>query len=402
MIIRDFKTQYQTIKPISNDFIDLMQKTFGLYSNLCSEFFANLAEQVQSGGLDLFLNDYIRKKLFNPEICLSLEGNKKRFLAESIKIEEFIKESDFNFDFLIDLEALKRGADQIYELFQKHWELYKYQDKVDKQSLINFILDIDNIAIGWDSYLEKYLTIGKLLEMTEADSGKKNYTTIEAKYHMPETENFSLDELNTLLQFFQQLYAFVVKIVGPLEKKDKKTLEITSLEVVNPVSCSLLIPDKYADSMKQLLRYLSIDVIKRETLFKYAMEVMRIQNDQKAPKASVTTFHKKLSKLLDSLKVDGYLSVDSNEDEDSVQILKDLCREMERLKVKYDSLLVSSATVLARSRIRNPGKKEEILNDEVKKTESVKKQETSKSEKKELEKKDLDLEKKEHIAFLTC
>jgi len=270
--IRELQSRFKSTIPISDGFFRLMQVTFGFYSDLCNDFFANLGRHVEANTLGAFLQNEIRPRLFDLEYCKTIEATKKQFLAENIKLEQFIEQNAFKEDFINDLSALKKVSDAIYELLQTHWEFFKYEKSVaNNEVMIAFLLEIDRVGIRWDSYLDKYLAISSLLKMAEGKVEREGYTPLMVQYHLPKNTRFPIEMSGSLILFLQTAYEFVIKVANP--EAETNELEVAALEVGNPVNCLLMVPNAYMASYQKFLGYCSVDVLKRETLLTYVMEV---------------------------------------------------------------------------------------------------------------------------------
>jgi len=338
--------------PISDGFFNLMDQTFGFYTSLCNDFLAGFGDHVEENTVGDFLQEEIRPRLFDPEYCKSIEKTKKQFLAENIKLEQYLAESNFTQDFLNDLSALKKVSDAIYELLQTHWEFYKYEKSVaSNEILVAFIMEIDRVGIRWDSYLEKYLASSAILKEAGGEFQKDGFTNLLVQYHFPEGVSFTIDMCTNFINFLNAAYDFVIKIHDDQEKIME--LEISAIEAINPVSCILAVPNRYLESFKELLHYLSLDVLKRETLVKYVMEIVRLRQGIEIPRQAITAFQKKMAKQLDLLHPEGYISIDQNEREDSVTLLTSLCEELDRLHIEYADMLTGASDRLARNRIQS-------------------------------------------------
>lgn len=349
MDIRQLRIQFKETMPISDGFFKLMQQTFGFYTSLCNDFFTNLGSHVESNTLSTYLQTEIRPRLFNTEHCKTVETTKKQFLSENIKLEQYIEQTHWDRDFINDLKQLKKVSEAIYELLQTHWEFYKYEKSVaSNEAIIAFILEIDRIGIRWDAYLEKYLAISGVLKAAIGEIQKESFTSLSVQYHLPEEISFTLEMCTSLIGFLQSSYDFVLKVH---DKTDEAPgLEITNLSVGNPVYCELLVPTPFVQSFSKFLGYLSVDVLKRETLVKFVMEIVRLQQGKEIAKTAITNFQKKIAKALNQLPAEGYFSINQDEAEDSVKLLSSLCDELDRLKVQYKDLLTGSTDRLARNR----------------------------------------------------
>jgi hypothetical protein len=150
-----------------------------------------------------------------------------------------------------------------------------------------------------------------------------------------------------------------------------------------------------------------VDVLKRETLVKYAMEVVRLQQVQPLPKNSLTSYHKNISKFLKALHPEGYLSVSLNEGTSSIKLLSNLCLEMEKLDIRYSDLLTNASENMARDKVA--GQKRDVSTEQKKTTpeptvikptpKPAVKPAAAESIGKSTVK--IDVENKEHINFLT-
>lgn len=398
MLISDLHKQFKKTIPVSDGFFKLMQETFGFYTELCNDFFASFGKHVEANTLGHFLQNDIRPRLFDQEYCKTIEKTKKQFLAENIKLEQFIETNDFKDNFINDLNALKKVSEEIYELLQTHWEFFKYEKSVaNNEILIAFILMIDRVGIRWDSYLEKYLAISSILKTAGGEVQKEGFTPLTVKYHLTAEISFSIEMATNLNHFFKEAYEFVVMVHG--NPDEGKELQISTLEVQAPVNCILMVPSEYFASYQKFLSYCSVDVLKRETLLKFVMEVVRLEQGREFPKTMVTNFQKKIAKPLNALPPEGFFSVDANETEDSVNILTALCDEMDRLEITYKDMLTGATDRLARNR-------KQALSEMTSTAINVMtaKKSTVAIPKKESEQKStvkIDIKNKEHIQYLT-
>lgn len=337
--------------PVSDGFFKLMQKTFGFYTSLCNDFFSHLGSHVETNNLGNYLQNDVRPRLFEPNHCKEIESIKKQFLAENIKLEQFVAENHYDKDYINDLSQLKKVSEAIYELLQTHWEFYKYEKSVaSNEAIIAFILEIDRIGIRWDAYLEKYLAVSGLLKAAGGEIRKDNFSALSIRYHLPENLSFTLELCTTLIGFFEACYEFILKIHEAAG--DSPALEITNLQVGNPVYCGLLVPTPYAESFSKFIGYLSVDVLKRETLVKFVMEIVRLQQGKEIAKTTITNFQKKISKFLNLLHPEGFFSINETATADSVNLLSAICNELDRLNVEYNDLLVGATNRLARNKLQ--------------------------------------------------
>jgi hypothetical protein len=342
-----------------------MQENFGFYSSISNDFLKNLGSEVEKKSLADFLQEKIRPQLFDTSYCDKIGGLKKRFLTEIIKLEQYLHKTKYKTSYLNDLETLKKIAEAIYELLEKHWELYKYQSShASNEALISFILEMDRIQIGWDAYREKYIVISTLLKSADTTELEKEQALLTVKYHLPEKVPFTLEMANSFYNFLQFVFTFVLKVHNCEEGEYQ--LSLHSLEVRSPITCTLITPAKLQQSYNKFLSYLSVDVLKRETLVKYAMEVVRLQQVQPLPKNSLTSYHKNISKFLKALHPEGYLSVSLNEGTSSIKLLSNLCLEMEKLDIRYSDLLTNASENMARDKVA--GQKRDVSTEQKKTT----------------------------------
>lgn len=353
VFLHDYRSRFNQTVPVSNSFFQLMKQTFGFYASICDDFLSNLGEHVENNTLDQYILNDLKPRLFESGYCQSIEEIKKKFLTENIKLEQFITENDFQENHLNDLNALKEVADAIYNLLQKHWELYKYENTaVNHKELITFIQDIDRVGIGWDAYLEKYLAVSNILTSMPEPQTTEGLKAIEVALHLPKGECFSVSVMTNLINFLQESYDFVLKI----HDMDKNTpLEIKSFEAERPVTCTLVMPEEIAGTFEKFLNYLSVDVVKRETLFKFVVEIVRLQQKKEMTKQAIGTFQKKIVKQLDLLPKGSFLATNNNQSTDSVTLLSQLVKELETLKVQFKDLLTGSTNRLARNKVIVPG-----------------------------------------------
>lgn len=353
MFLHQLRTQFKKSIPVSEGFFKLMKSNFGFYIELCNDFYSSLGAKVEQNRLHAYLQEELRPKLFNEEVTKNLEAVKKAFLGEIIKLEQFQDRQGAPAAQLNDLSELKAVADSIYELLQSHWEFYKYQKSVlNDRVLVAFIQEIDRIGICWDSYVEKYLAATRILGVAERLPERDSMGSVKVYYHLPQEAQFTLDMAGQLSALFGLAYDFVLEVHGH-DKTQARPIEVLTFEAIHPVHYTLALPRELTDSFARLIDYLGIDVIKRETLVKYVMEVVQQQQGQDLPKPTLNSYLKKLSKCFDGLHPEGYLSIDPEEDRDSVSILSQLVGELERMKVEYKDLMQGAERRLARNRLKS-------------------------------------------------
>lgn len=412
LLISDLHQQFKRTIPVSEGFLKLMDEQFmKFYTELCRDFFENLGKHTEAQTLPHFIQTEIRPRLFDQEHCESIEKTKKLFLAENIKLEQFIEANNFKENFINDLNSLKKVSDEIYELLQTHWEFYKYEKSVaNNEVIIAFIMMIDRVGILWDSYLEKYKAVSAILKSAGGEVQKEGLTPLTVKYHLPEEISFTIETATYLNEFFQRAYEFVVLVHDNPEAA--QALEISTLVVQNPVNFVLLVPSDYFESYQKFLGNCSIDVLKRETLLKYVMEIVRLGEGVELPKTAITNFQKKIAKPLNALPFEGYFSIEGNETRDSVDMLTALCKEMDNLEISYKDMLTGATDRLARNRKQALSemtssaislaeiREKEALADEEKKENPPPAKETKKDKDPPSTVK-IDVKNKEHIQFLT-
>ncbi|MDT8445356.1 MAG: hypothetical protein RRB13_00500 [bacterium] len=353
MFLHQLRTQFKKSIPVSEGFFKLMKSNFGFYIELCNDFHASLGTAVEQNRVSPFLQEDLRPRLFSEEVCRNIEAVKKAFLSEIIKLEQFVGQGGEPAK-LNDLSELKSVADSIYELLQSHWEFYKYQKSVvTDRVLVAFIQEIDRIGICWDSYVEKYLAATRILGVAEHQPQISGMGSVKVYYHLPLEVRFSLDMAGQLNQLFSLLYEFVNEVFGR-DKQQVQPLEVMTFEAAHPVHYTLALPKELVDAFARLVDYLSIDVIKRETLVKYVMEVVQQQQGQDMAKPVMNGYLKKISKCFEGLPAEGYLSIDAAEDRDSVMVLSQLTQELDRMKVEYKDLMQGAERRLARNRLKAP------------------------------------------------
>ena len=388
-----------------------MQKQFGFYGNLYNDFILNLPNLIETNNLNGFLQNEIRSRLFNPDYCETIESIKKRFLAENIRLEESLRSQEKGLPVVNDLNGLKKISDSIYELLQTHWEFYKYEKSVvNNRVLVAFLLNINKINDSWETYLLKHGSMSSLLKMTEIEKKKEGFSPATIQYFLPAETVVTFDILTSLNQFLLSVYRYVAKLQNLDETK--VFLELVAIEAGNPINLKMLMSDRLIKDFKRFLDYLSIDIVKREILVKYVMEVIRLQKGSDIPKQAVMNFQKNIAKQLNSLVAGGYISVSESSDKDSVSILSDLCSEMEQLKIKHSDLLTGTADLLARNELKpskanltgidfKPNSKTDKTNPPSDQSNKGEKTPEAENMEKSASTVKLDVKNKEHIGFLT-
>ncbi|OGH00952.1 MAG: hypothetical protein A2600_03640 [Candidatus Lambdaproteobacteria bacterium RIFOXYD1_FULL_56_27] len=353
MFLHQLRAEFKKSLPVSEGFFRLMKSNFGFYAQLCNQFYSSLGQKIEQNGLHGYLQEEIRPKLFDEEVCKGIEPLKKAFLGEIIKLEQFLPHHPQALAKLNDLAALKGIADSIYELLQSHWEFYKYQKSVaNDRLLVAFIQEIERIGICWDSYVEKYLAATHILGFAETAPAAPGLATVKVYFHLPQAQGFGLDQAGQVTALLGLAYEFASEVMGK-KPEALRPLEVLTFEAAQPVHFTLVLPQDTAEPFARLIDYLSIDVIKRETLVKFVMEVVQQQQSQELPKPVLNNYLKRFTKTIEALPANSHLSVDPQETRDSVAILSQLVGELERMKVEYKDLLSGPERRLSRNRLTN-------------------------------------------------
>jgi len=349
VFLHQLRTEFKRTVPVSEGFFKLMKSNFRFYTDLCEQFYSSLGPRLDKNLLQGYLKDEIRPKLFDEQVCRGIEAVKKSCLAETIKLEQSPAFSGVKSAQVVDLKELKSIGDAIYELLQTHWELYRYQQSVvNDRVLISFLEEVQRIEVCWDLFVAKYLAASELLSQGDTLNQPKDGASVKVYYHLPSGQGLDLETTQKLSTFFQLAYQFTTEVHG-IAPDSVKALQVLAFEAAAPSFFTLVVPKKLANSFSNLLDYLSIDVIKRETLVKYVMEVLQQQQKQELPKPLINSYLKKIAKALNELPAESYFSIDPVESRDSVHILTDLVAEMDRMKLSYKDLMLGPERRLGRN-----------------------------------------------------
>jgi len=348
VFLQQLRTEFKQTVPVSEGFFKLMKSNFRFYADLSGDFYGSLGARLDQGGVQGYLKDVVRPKLFDKKVCDGIEAVKKSCLAEIIKLEQAPCYHAAESTKIVDLAELKFIADAIYALLQTHWELYRYQKSmVNDRLLISILEEIQRIEVCWDLFVTKYLAASDILSKGDDKERPKEGTPVKVYFHLPKGAEVGLETTLKLGSLIELAYQFTVAVHGK-SAESEKPLQILAFEAGTPSFFTLLLPEKLAASFGRLLSYLSIDVIKREVLVKYVMEVLQQQEKQELPKPLIGSYLKKLAKSLGELPEQSYFSLDPEESPDSVHLLSELVAEMDRMKLQYKDLMMGPERRLGR------------------------------------------------------
>lgn len=329
--IPEIYQRYQKFSPLCEQVTELMQQYFAFYTEQRNQFFTEL-NKANSNKTLAEICEYLRQSLFNIEHCKQLEGTKERFLFQKFNIKVFLENETANFEFATDLAHI---INKICDLLQTHIELYKYNKAADSTQLVALILKIDKIIIDWSTFSAKYSALLTLLKDSLPQTPSSTEELVEVFYNLPE-EKQTPHLLTAWINFLTISAEFIANIMGLAETTPCKIMQI---EMSSPLRCLLSLPASNAKPFKQFCHYLNVDVLKRETLLKFSMEVLRLEQGSETSKTVILNFHKKLAKQLNLLHKEGSMDAIHHTPLNVVETLAELCKKLEKFSVLHSELL---------------------------------------------------------------
>jgi hypothetical protein len=256
-----------------------------------------------------------------------------------------------------DLTRLAALAERVEALYQKHWEFYRYQARLNEEELVGFLLEIDQVGYQWDTYLGGFSSVHALAETLSGQPCPADMAPLRITYQREGPQHFSVATIQSLLGFLEGAYRFVCAAseVDPLAHP----LTLLQVDVAHPVALELAVPQATAPAYRRFLQYLFLkDMLKREALLRVVFEAttQEVGRDKPLAPAVLTAFQKDLGAALKALPADGRFTIsDRTFPDDGIRVLQEFTADLEARNIGYDALLRGDATKSrSRAKAREP------------------------------------------------
>ncbi len=355
MILHQLKTHLAQSEPVTREFVALMDATFKRYAELRATFLEKLPHHLLQSELVSLVNVDVKSRLFDEAFCAGIQGALKSLRRALIRLEDLREQHPGHADVVNDLPRLAALAERVEALYQKHWEFYRYQGRLSEEDLVSFLLEIDQIAYEWDTYLSGFAAGEALLETLSGQPCPDGMTPLHLTYQREGPAHYGVGSIQALLRFLDAGYRFVCTVceVDP----DAQPLTLLQVEVAEPVEVRLAVPQAMAPVYRKFLQYLFLkDMLKREALLKVVFEATSREagRDKPPPPATLTGFQKELSAALQQLPQDGRFTVsDRTFPDDGIRVLQEFTATLDAQSIRYDALLRGDATKRKRGKAKD-------------------------------------------------
>ena len=349
MILSDLKRSISSCDAVSREFIALMNGSFRYYSDTRSLFFGRIPAHLHQSELISLVNVEIKSRLFDRKFCDTIQDSLKSIRRSSLRLEDLRARHVEIPDQIHNLARLAELAEKIENLYQKHWEYYRYQERLKEDDIVGFLLEIDQLAYEWDIFLSGFSSIRRLGETLSGPMVPDHFVPMELSYQREDSHAFSVETLDSLLGFLSEGYRFVCQVC----EIDQALYPLTMLQLSmgRPVEIMLGVAEKTREPFRRFLEYLFLkDMLKREALLKVVLEAIAREqareNGTAKPltSAALTAFQKAIGAKLKSLPETSRFTISGrNFPDDSMQVLQEFTASLDASKIKYDALLRSGA-----------------------------------------------------------
>jgi hypothetical protein len=341
VIPTQLKTHFRTGEPVIQEFSALMGATFQYYQDTRALFFEKLPAHLHQSELISFVNVDLKNRLFNQAFCETIQAALKALRRVIIRLEDLHREHPNLTGVFSNLTRLIRLAERVDALYQAHWEHYRYQTRLSEQELVEFLLEIDSIAMEWERFQEGHGSIQGLVEALSGKPCPAEMRALVVTYQREGPDHFSVGTLRALMNFLEAGYRFVCATCEI--DLARHPLTLLQVEMAEPVELHLAVPKQVEEPFRKLLQYLFLkDLLKGETLLKFVFEA--IHKDYGEGKTltapAIASFQKELTAPLKQMPGDGTFNISGRTFPDQgIPVLQEFTRYLEEKKIKYDGLL---------------------------------------------------------------
>jgi len=346
MILHELKSHLATSEPVTREFVALMDATFRYYSETRTQFLEQLPHHLLQSELISLVNVEIKKRLFDERFCEGIQNALKSLRRAIIRLEDLRALHPQHPDRVNDLTRLAALAERVEALYQRHWEFYRYQSRLNEEELVGFLLEIDQVAYDWDSYLSGFSAVRALADALSGQACPPELAPLRITYQREGAQHFSVGTLQSLMGFLETAYRFVCA-AGEVDAQ-APPLTLLQVDVAHPVGLELAVPQATAPAYRRFLQYLFLkDMLKREALLKVVFEATTTELGREKPLAPAVMagFQKDLSAALKALPADGTFTIsDRTFPDDGIRVLQEFTAALDAQHISYDALLRGDAT----------------------------------------------------------
>ena len=342
MILHQLKGYYRTGEAVTQEFAALMNATFTYYNETRSQFFDKLPAHLHQSELISFVNVEIKTRLFDSAFCESIQDALKNLRRAIIRLEDLRRAHPNLPEYINDLERLADLAEQVEALYQKHWEYYRYQNRLSEVDLVELLLEIDRIGRDWGGYLDSARGVAALVRALSGRTLPDDMAALRVTYQRQGADHFSVDTLKALLDFLASGYKFICAIHEA--DAEARPLTLLQVELASPVELELAVPLELEEGYARLLQYLFLkDLLRREPLLKVVFEA--IQRDfgrTRLTPAALSGFQKDLMGHLKRFPVEGVFTIsDRAFPADGIAVMREFIVSLEERNIPHDALFAA-------------------------------------------------------------
>jgi hypothetical protein len=341
VILNQLQVQFHQAEPVTREFIALMGSTFRYYADTRNQFFEQLAAHLHQSELISLVNVEIKSRLFRPEFCDGLQEALKAHRRALIRLEDLRAAHGDLPATVNDLERLARLGEQVEALYQRHWEYYRYQTRLNEEEIVRLLLEVDGIAHDWDGYLTQFTAVQRLAAGLSGRAVAEGQSVLTIRYTQDGPQQFSVTTLKSLMDFLDCGYRFISAVFGI--DTAAHPLTVLNVAVAEPVQLHLSLPSAAEEAYRKLLQYLFLkDMLKRDALLKFVFDAVEKAYTGTKPLTAgeLTAFQKELAAVLKPLPQGArFTFADRTFPGDEIEVLNDLTASLEQAHVNVQPLL---------------------------------------------------------------
>lgn len=361
MILQQVKEHLGVSEPLTRKFVSLMDATFRYYGETRSLFFEKLPQHLLQSELVSLVNVEIKNRLFDEKFCSGIQDSLRAVQRANIRLEDLRKQYPDHSDAVNNLSRLAALGDRVEALYQKHWEFYRYQNRLTEEDLVRFILEIDQAGYEWDNYSSGFSAIKGLVDNLDGHRLPDGFAPLRISYQRGGVHHFSVSTLRSLLNFLEAGYRFICA-VGEIDL-ETQPLTLVHAEVAEPVQLLFAVPESASSPYRNFLQHLFLkDMLKRDALLKVVFqEVTRDMGREKPlPPATMAGFQREMTAELKKLPQDGRFTISNRTfPDDGIKVLQEFTAALDEKNIRYDTLLRGEIRKSASPGAKRPSKPKE-------------------------------------------
>ncbi|MDH4224443.1 MAG: hypothetical protein OEW12_02215 [Deltaproteobacteria bacterium] len=345
MILSTLKSQFVSAESTTLEFVDLMRVTFSYYSDLRGRFFSLLPANTRQGELTNLLTGDLRSRLLNKPFCDRIQESLKAVRRSVIRLEDLRAQHPAVPALVNNLQALAKIAESVENLYQKHWECYRYQAQLSEKETVEFLMEIDRIGYDWDIYLESFTQTRTLVAALQGRGPGQGEAVVQVGYQRDNPFHDSAGGLIIILQFLEGCYRFICALyrIDPAQRP----LSVLQVEIDQPVHMMVGVPEQCGKTYQKFLQHLFLkDMLQRDALLKFVMESVKKETGNDLSPATLLKHQKELNALIKTLPEGGQFTIsDRVFPDDSVVVMREFMVTLDQQNISYESLLKASEKI---------------------------------------------------------